>query len=370
MKVGISASYMRGEQSSRNAGISRYSRCILDALMAYAPEVEFEVFLHEGYVLEPQWQSLPGVRFHPVVPEQREKRGIWEHFRAAGIAKRLGCDVWFSTSHMIPFQRRLPRVPFVHDLIAIRYPALFGRKQAAYLRFALRYASCKTEHVLTNSEATKTDIQSTFGVSPNRISVTPLGPGNEIHRVSPDSVSDDELRRMGVPFDRYLFALGTLEPRKNLARLFEALALLPPGLGLAVAGGKGWKESPIMARLAEIGVEDRVAFLGYVADADLPKLFARCESFVFPSLYEGFGMPVLEAMLAGAPVIASDRPAMREVGGLAARYFDPESPSDMARAIQEGVDRESAVAAGLEQAKSFTWEAAAEKTLGALKKVV
>jgi glycosyltransferase involved in cell wall biosynthesis len=369
MRVGVSASYMRSEQSARNAGISRYSRNILDALFAHAPDVEFEVFVHEGYSIEPAWKALPGVRFHAVVPEAREKRGIWEHFKAAGIARRLGCDVWFSTSHMIPFQRSLRRVPFVHDLIALRYPELFGRKQATYLRFALRYACKKTDHVLTNSEATKADICATFGVGAERLSVTPLGPGNPIARVDPSAVSDDALARLGLGPDPYYFTLGTLEPRKNLARLFEALALVERPSILAVAGGKGWKDSPIYARLEQLGIADRVRFLGYVADEDLPGLFARCEAFVFPSLYEGFGMPVLEAMLAGAPVLASDRPAMREVGGAAAVYFDPESATDIARALSTPLDREAMIAEGLRQASRFTWPAAAQGTLNTLRAV-
>ncbi len=365
MRVGVSASYMRGEQSARNAGISRYSRNILDALLAHAPEVEFEVFVHEGYSVESSWER-PGVRFHAVVPESREKRGIWEHFKAAGQARRLGCDVWFSTSHMIPFQRSLRRVPFVHDLIALRYPELFGRRQAAYLRFALRYACKKTDRVLTNSEATKADIHATFSVEDGRISVTPLGPGNPIQRVDPASVSEADLACFGLDGQPYFFTLGTLEPRKNLTRLFEALALAGGSARLAVAGGKGWRDSPIFARLGELGIEDRVRFLGYLPDEVLPGLFARCEAFVFPSLYEGFGMPVLEAMLAGAPVLASDRPAMREVGGPAALYFDPESSEDMARALALPLDREAMIAQGLQQAARFTWPAAAELTLNAL----
>jgi glycosyltransferase involved in cell wall biosynthesis len=187
--------------------------------------------------------------------------------------------------------------------------------------------------------------------------------------VNPQTVSDDDLRRLGVPYDRYFFALGTLEPRKNLVMLFEALALLPSDVCLAIAGGKGWKDSPIFARIEELGIAHRVAFLGYVPDADLPKLFARAEAFVFPSLYEGFGMPVLEAMLAGSPVLAADRPAMREVGGDAAQYFDPESPEDIARALHQPLDRTQMVHRGLARAGTFTWETAATKTLDVLRSI-
>jgi len=364
---------MRSEASFRNAGISRVPRQLVDALVRSAePDERYHLFLHEGYAGSEGWDRLPQVTLHPIVPEQREKRALWEALRAPRVARSLGIDVWFSTTHMLPLGRSLPRVPFVHDLIAVKYPELFGWKQALYLKWALKYACTRSSRVLTNSEATRADIVATYGTSPDRIVVSGLGPGNVVARVDPASVSDQDLHALGLPWERFLLAIGTLEPRKNLDRLIEAMPLLAdPGLGLAIAGGRGWKESVIFTQVQRLGIADRIVFLGYVEDADLARLLARTEAFVFPSLYEGFGMPILEAMLAGAPVLASARPAMEEVGGAAARYFDPTSPSSIAAAIGEVTSDpglvQSMQEAGPVRAERFTWERAAKITRATLR---
>lgn len=375
VNIGISASFMRSEATFRNAGISRVARQLVDALVRSAePDERYHLFLHEGYAGSEGWDRLPQVTLHPIVPEPREKRALWEAFRAPRVARSLGIDVWFSTTHMLPLGRSLPRVPFVHDLIAVKYPELFGWKQALYLKWALKYACTRSTRVLTNSEATKVDIVATYGTSPDRIVVSGLGPGNVFARLDPASVSDEELQALGLPWNRFLLAIGTLEPRKNLSRLLQAMPLLADSdLGLAIAGGRGWKESAIFTQVQELGIGDRVAFLGYVEDADLSRLLARTEAFVFPSLYEGFGMPILEAMLAGAPVLASARPAMEEVGGNVARYFDPADPAAIASAISEVTSDPELVRsmreAGPIRAEQFTWQRAAAITRATLREV-
>ncbi len=262
-------------------------------------------------------------------------------------------------------------------MIPLSRPEFQERAQTTYLRFALRYAARSADRVLTNSEATKAEIVRWAGVSGGKVTVIPLGPGSDLKPIDPEGIRPTQLS--DVPFRRYLLALGTLEPRKNLPALLHALSLLREQgelgeLGLVVAGGRGWKEQAIFQTLADLHIEDRVALLGYVEDQKLPALFAGSEAFVFPSLFEGFGMPILEAMVAGAPVLTSGRGAMREVGGDAAYYFDPESPEDIARAIREHVlnrtePREVQVARGFERARGFTWEAAADKVMDVLREL-
>jgi glycosyltransferase involved in cell wall biosynthesis len=142
-------------------------------------------------------------------------------------------------------------------------------------------------------------------------------------------------------------------------------------LRLIVVGGQGWKTSPIFRQLRELGIENRVHFAGYLEDSELPAFFGVCEAFVFPSLYEGFGMPILEAMACGALVLTSDRGAMKEVAGDAAGYFDPEDPRSIADAIEKfvvrGEGREELVARGRERARMFTWESAADKVMEVLR---
>lgn len=377
--IGIGAGYMRSEQSFRHAGISRYSLNLLDALFTNHPDHRYEVFVNTNFEAPERWRSIPAVHIRPEVPDKTGGRALFEHFVGARRAARAGAKVWFSTSHLCPFSRRIPRVPTVHDIIAIKFPELFPPKMARYMRFALAYACRKADAVLVNSEATKADIVATFGVDPLRIQVVPHAAGNRLARVPASEVGDDALRALGIPFTRYLLAIGTVEPRKNLPRLFEAMAQLQRDgmhgdVGLVVGGGKGWKDSPIYDRLAELEIGDRVHFLGYVDDADLPKLYARCEAFVFPSLYEGFGAPLVEAMICGAPIVASRQAALTEVAADAGVYFDPLDPADIAQVVagvlNDRSGRESRVAEGLRRAEFYTWPRVAKQTLEVLADVV
>lgn len=377
MRIGISALLLTSEGGYRKAGICRYIYMVVDRILAMETSHEYVLFVPEGTLLPDHWLSHPQLTRVPVSFSGRLRRILWEHFQPKKLVRELEIDVWFSTAQMVPFRCGCPRSGMLHDLIPIFYPQHFTWEKALYQKLALRYAIKHSESILANSETTKNDIVCYMklpGIE-KRITVTPLGPGNELAPTDCGPEQRAVLQRLGVPFARYLFALGTLEPRKNLPALFEALAILKNSerhaeVGLVVAGGKGWKDGPIGSRLRELGIEDWVHFPGYVDDADLPALFACSEAFVFPSVYEGFGMPVLEAMLVGCPVLAARRAAMQEVGGEVALYFDPEDPRDIADAIAGFLDapdrRETLIQAGRERSKRFTWEDCAAKTIAAL----
>lgn len=361
MRIGVSATYMWSAASFQNAGISRYSRCLLDAMFRLPGGDEYEVFTNDAFDPPAEWTSLLNVRVHPIVPNKRGARAAWDMLGSTKAIREMGVEAWFSTAHATPFHASIPRVAMIHDMIPITNPEYQDWKQSAYLKWALRYAARHPERVVTNSQATKDEIVRLAGVSPDKIAVTPLGPGNAIVPVDPARAKVD------VPFERFFFTLGTLEPRKNVPILFEALARLSdPSVGLVIGGGRGWKEAGIFEALERLGVKDRVHFAGYVPDADLPGLFARCEAFVYPSLMEGFGMPVLEAMLAGAPVLTSAVPAMQEVGGGAAAYFDPKDPASVADALAAPRDRDAMVRKGFARAAEFTWERCARLTRQAI----
>ena len=360
MRVGISATYASSEASFRNAGISRYIRKIVDGLLLLGGEDQYEVFTHSAF--EPP-ESWGGATVRAVAPAGRVARTLWDM-----RAPSRGFDAWFSTGHVAPLSSRTPRVAMIHDLIPIRHPEYFSRSQAAFLNFQLRHTSRIAERVVTNSEFTKRDIVELAGVSPDKIVVAPLGLGNAVVPVAPYRLDGE------APF---LFTLSTLEPRKNLARLVEAMALVRrdlPDLRLVVGGARGWKEGALFDTIQREGLESAVEFLGYVPDEDLAGLFARCAAFVYPSLYEGFGMPVLEAMAAGAPVLTSRGGAMEEVAGAAAAgYFDPTSAESVAGAIVDfvrgGADRPALAARSIARASGFTWENAARITHEAMRDV-
>lgn len=371
MKIGVSALLLRTEGGFQKAGICRYIIRMLDDFAANAPDDEFWIFVPHDVDLPEEWTSRPNFHFERVVIKNRLHRVWWEHSAPRQWVRLRGLDLWFSTAQCTPFACGAPRATMVHDLIPILFPQFFSWQMAAYQRWTLKHSCRAAELVLTNSEATKADIVRIYGTLAEKIVVAPLGPGNTPSPVPRESVTEKDLARLEVPFDRYIFTLSTLEPRKNLGKVFEALKELD--FGLVVGGAKGWKDSGIFETLKLLGVEDRVKFLGYVQDEDLPALFARSEAFVYASIYEGFGIPVLEGMLMGTPVATSDQPALQEVGGDVAQYFDPENPSDIARIVGQVIndpDREGRIRRGFERASLFTWAKCGEITRTALAKLV
>jgi glycosyltransferase involved in cell wall biosynthesis len=262
----------------------------------------------------------------------------------------------------------------VHDLFTFSHPETYTLKHRLVVGSALVFAIRNADRLLVPSEHTRSQLARRFGVRPERVAVTPLAPANRASPRSRDSVSDDEMARLGVGQAPFLFTLSTVEPRKNLPGLlhgFRRLLDLDPDspLRLVVGGARGWKSQSIERRVRELGLEDRVDFLGFVPDDALPALFARCEGFVLASLTEGFGMPVLEAMHFGAPVACSNTGALPEVAGSAALLFDPLDADDIARSLRRLLDpeeRRARIEAGRRQAASFSWGKTARETLAAL----
>lgn len=374
MRVGISATYASSQASFRNAGISRYIQRIVEGLAAF--DDSLDVYTSREFEPPAEWDS-PKIRVHRDSPSDRVKRTLWD-LRAGGVAAREGYDVWFSTGNVAPTSGRVPRLAMIHDLIPLRHPEYFSTANALFLNFQFRRTCRMAERLVTNSETTKRDIVELIGVPAERIDVAPLGVGNDVAPVDPSSVDLEALRALGVPEEPFLFSLCTLEPRKNLDRLIQAIAIVRrsyPELKLVVGGARGWKESRVFDRLQREGLEDAVTFLGYVPDEALAGIFARCEAFVYPSLYEGFGMPILEAMRTGAPALTSAGGAMEEVAAeAAAGYFDPRSVESIAGAIEaflrSGVDRRDVAQRSILRGSEFTWERTARITREAMLRVV
>jgi glycosyltransferase involved in cell wall biosynthesis len=227
-----------------------------------------------------------------------------------------------------------------------------------------------------NSNATKKELLDAYGIPSEKISV--IYPAVD-HAVFRPDISEE--RRLAIRkkygFDGpFLFSLSTLEPRKNFAGLIEAYARLPENLKkrmpLAIAGGRGWKSEDVFAALRRLGLENRIRFLGYIAEDDRAPLMREAELFVLPSLHEGFGMPVLEAMACGTPVVTSARGALPEVGGEAVVYADPLRPETIAGGILSILEnsnfREGLITSGLIRAESFQWSASAHLLAAVLRR--
>ena len=256
------------------------------------------------------------------------------------------------------------------DLAYLLYPETFNKDDLYQLVKWTKYSVEKSKKVITISESSKNDIISRYQLKSDKVEVVYPGikPGSK-------DMSNTNIKEKYHIEGPYILFVSTLQPRKNLVRLIEAIARIEETvkIKLVVVGRKGWKYEEILAAPKKYGIEDKIMFLDFVDDQDLSLLYKEADLFVMPSLYEGFGLPVLEAMKNGCPVATSNTSSLPEAGGDAAAYFDPESIEDMASVITDVLTdkkmRDNMINKGHEQVKKFSWEKSAKEALSILESV-
>lgn len=251
----------------------------------------------------------------------------------------------------------------VHDLIAFRYPLQHHRKSMILEQLFLGRALKKVSRVLVPSENTKKDLMRLFHYKEEKIAVAPLGVDESIFGIQKQT--SGILKKYNLP-EEFILTVGGLEPRKNIARLAEAfLASNLNNLKLVIVGGRGWQSKKLQQKIAQRG--DRIIHIENCSQEDLPAFYRAAKIFVFPSLYEGFGLPPLEAMASGCPVICSNAASLPEVCGNAALFVNPEKTEEIAAALKKLLSdeklRAELIQKGLDQAKKFSWQNTAETTL-------
>lgn len=363
----------------RSAGIAAYTRALVGAMARLRPQARF-VLLGLSELARTALRAVPPDAAAAVLPANVAWcRSLlypaitgfplpmprWLPLRAA-----IGAvDLFHATNYVTPRAPGVPMVVTVHDLTLLRHPEL---GTPALRRLVERTAGSVREatRVIADSEATRRDLVELLGASPAAVHVVPLGCDA---RFSPGDVAAarravaTELR-IDAPF---VLHVGTIEPRKNLPALLSAFARARRTRGLrqllVLAGAPGWGVEPVRARIEAEGLADVVRLTGPVTDAQLLMLYRAADLFTFPSLYEGFGLPVLEAMACGTPVVTADVAALPEVAGDAALIVDPRNEAVLAEAIDRGLHdvdlRARLQAAGLARAARFTWERCAAATL-------
>jgi glycosyltransferase involved in cell wall biosynthesis len=354
--IGIDAS--RATVAQRT-GTEHYARRLIEQLLKHAGAHAFRLYYREPPPGPPSAQVE-----QRVIPFPR----MWTHVRLSWelLTRRPRPAVLFVPAHVLPLIHPLPSVVTVHDLGYRRFPNAHPPRQRRYLDWSTGFSARRATHLLADSQATRRDLAEFYGVPPGKVTVVYPGGPEGLARVDPAPVR----QRHRLPAE-YVLHVGTLQPRKNLARLIEAVASLRarrPALGLVLAGRPGWLAEPLLA-LARAHA-DFVHLLDYVPQADLAGLYSGARVFAFPSLYEGFGFPILEAMACGTPVVCSNTSSLPELAGEAALLVDPLDPAALAAAL-EHVLTDAALAAelaarGPAQARQFTWEAAASRTLAVL----
>jgi len=281
---------------------------------------------------------------------------------------RDGIDLLHAPGYIAPLASGVPVVLTVYDLIALRHPRWCKRSNALHYGLMLPPSVRKAARIIVPSEATRRDVAERFPAASPKVRVIPLGVGEQYRRLADRGAVRRACDRYGLP-ERFILFVGTQEPKKNVPGLLRAFQLLRSGGScahkLALAGRRGWGRADVPARIRELGLTGEVVMTGYVPDGDLVCLYNAADLFVFPSLYEGFGLPPLEAMACGVPVVCSTAGGLADVVAGAALTAEPGDAPALAAAMREGLTdaalRGRLAAAGAERAAQFTWRRHAEQ---------
>jgi alpha-1,3-rhamnosyl/mannosyltransferase len=273
--------------------------------------------------------------------------------------------VYHSPYYLMPYRPGLPAVLTVYDLIPQLFPAGVSARARLWFRLAMRLALRAADQVICISESTRRDLLAHYSVDPARVSAIPLAPAAHFR---PQGADEQERVRRKFGLDgRFALYVGINKPHKNLVRLVEAWARVQSDAILLIGGAWDARYPQVKVRAAELGLGERVRFIGRVEEADLPGLYSACELFVFPSRYEGFGLPVVEALACGAAVACANTSSLPEVGGEAAAYFEPGDVGGMAEVLEgileTGDGRRETGRLAVAQAAQFSWERTARATL-------
>lgn len=362
MRIGIDVRILREERR----GVGHYVANLLENLMELAKDDTF--FLY----------SPSSIKFKPITEDNWHCRFgkfnlpgfFWFQFWGKALITMDKLDIFFQPYNILPqnLPARIKKIVAVHDFLASKPNMLahYGRLlHKLFFEKTLRLA----DHIIVFSEAVKQKLVQYFPVNPEKITVIYYGVKKMFHPY--DKAEIARFRQQYKLFKPYILTVATLEPVKNYPTLLKAFKRISRDYDLVIIGGKGWKAQTILSLIDELKLTERVKLMGYVSQEQLPPFYNGAEIYVHPSLYEGFGQPVLEAMACGVPIIASNSSSLPEIGGNAALYFNPKSVDELVFKIEtlltDNELRKNLIKKGLARAKNFTWEKTAQETLTVLK---
>jgi len=355
-------------RQAQRGGMANYFRQLVRHLAEIDHENQYTLLLHPHNV-HPFHVDQPNFRT-VVVPMPGRQVHYWEQFLLPLVLWRLKLDLVHFVGFPAVLARRKPAVVTVHDLSWKTRPETRGDWLSRFhWGFFGDRGARRADQVITISEHSRRDLERLLGIPAERITVTYEAPAPIFRPIEPESARVTARGRYGIE-GRYILFVGTLQPTKNLARLIEAYALARQhtdfNQSLVVVGQQGWQYQDIFARISGLGLQDHVIFTGFVPDEDLPALYSGADVFVLPSLYEGFGLPVVEAFACGTPVIASNVASLPEVAGDAAILVNPTDIEGLAQALERVCTdaglRQAMRQAGLARAAQFSWRTCAEQT--------
>lgn len=372
--IGIDASRANAHERT---GTEWYAYYLIQAMKKF-PLPGLEYVMYSRKFLRDGLEEMPAGWYGKILPWKNLR--FWNQFRLSWELFRHPVDLLFQPTHTLPLYRPKKVVTTLHDVGFERMPKLYRSSELNYHRYSARLAVRAASRILTVSEFSKREICEVYGVDPARVIVTPNAVDATMYH---PNVSEEaktavlEKYRLSKPFFLYV---GRLEEKKNLVNILHAFSIFKGwrGVGdpvrLLLAGSPGFGYERIQAEIDARKLTPHLLMPGYVPEADLPALYASADALIFPTRYEGFGIPIVQAQAVGTPVLTSDSASMPEVGGRGALYVKAEEPDDIAEGMKKLVDdmplRESLRAAGLENVKRFSWDDSARLALNAILEVL
>ena len=361
MKIGIEA---ERANLPNPTGVERYAAELIRNLAKLDPVNQYILYFRTP---PQEWfKHLPKNFSYKVMPFPK----FWTQIRLSWEMFIHPVDILLITASALPLWHPRKSVATVHDVAWKLYPDAFTPSMRNYLEWSARHAVRSAAKVVSVSESSKKDLIKFYGASADKIVVTPLGLDNSFRPMNYEE-SQSVLDKYGLVYQKYILFLGTIQPRKNIPKLLDAFQKIKKENHveekLVVGGGRGWLWEPILKKVKTAGIDGSVKYLDYIAKEDLPAVYAGAKLLTLPALYEGFGLPPLEAMASGVPVVVSNISSLPEVVDDAGVLVDPGSVDSIAegllKVLTDSKLREQMIEKGLKRSKDFTWENTAKKTL-------
>jgi glycosyltransferase involved in cell wall biosynthesis len=366
-RIALNAQLLQMSAGYRSAGIARYIFHLLRALPSAAQDFELHAYTRETHARD----SLDSIHLHltRLQTQTPTTRILWEQLAFPLFLARTHFDLCHSMAYVSPLINATPCVVTVYDLSFVLYPEYFRFLNRAYLTWGTRLSTSRARRVIAISESTKRDLVRLFNLPPDKIDVVPPGVEYTFFPNGDGNAVERFRRAKNLP-EHFILFVGTREPRKNIPTLIRAFANAKSRLHfphqLVIVGGQGWKDQALSRVIKESDMQHDVILLGFAPSDELPFLYRSAEAFVYPSQYEGFGMPLLEAMASGTPVITGNLSSLPEAVGGAALLVDPRDEAALEQAIIRLISdrslREELIAEGHDRARQFTWARAAQAT--------
>lgn len=367
MHIALNAHLLSSSRSYRAAGINWYIRSLLAFLPRVSDRHKFTAFLGK----EEAGHGFHGIQTEvSILPTERPAARIaWEQL--AQPVRLLGnrIDLLHSLAFVQPVILPCPGIVTIYDLSFIHYPQRLQPWRRLYLRWGTTFSARRASRIIAISASTKRDIVGLLGVAEDKVDVIPCGVDEDFRTVDRQEQLEELRKKRRLP-PRMLLFVGTIEPRKNLTTLLRSYVLLreriqPPPL--VIAGAKGWQHEAVFSLVQELGLQDELLFPGFIPRDELPLWYNAADLFVYPSLYEGFGLPPLEAMACGTPVVTSNTSSLPEVVGDSGLLVDPTNAEEIAlameRLLRDSTLRDELTSKGLKRARAFTWHRTARETV-------